>query len=147
MNLIEEKFEKPGEIHSEIGEDIEMGTPSFECTKNLDLTKHSLHSWKRIIRDDMVLNSNQSSSLKLLSSKRHGEDPDPNHFVELHPHQKKQAIDPSDIHSFFPLTGVGTQFLPFSSMKTLSLYYRGLGILEAVLELRCLSIEEGPQAF
>ena len=29
-----------------------------------------------------------------------------------HPHQKKQAIDPSDTHSFFPLTGVGTQSPP-----------------------------------
>lgn len=54
----------------------------------------------------MVLNSNQSPSLKVLSSKRHVENLDPNHSAELHPHQKKQAIDPSDTQSFFPLTGL-----------------------------------------
>ena len=85
MKLTEENFEKPGEI----GEDIEMSTTSFECTENLDLTKHSLRSWKRIIWGDMVLNSNQSPSLKVLSSKRHVENHDPNHSAELHPHQKK----------------------------------------------------------
>ena len=85
MKLTEENFEKPGEI----GEDIEMSTTSFECTENLDLTKHSLRSWKRIIRGDMVLNSNQSPSLKVWSSKRHVENHDPNHSAELHPHQKK----------------------------------------------------------
>ena len=36
MKLTEENFEKPGEIHSEVGEDIEMSTMSFECTENLD---------------------------------------------------------------------------------------------------------------
>ena len=88
MKLTEENFEKPGEI----GEDIEMSTTSFECTENLDLTKHSLRSWKRIIRGDMVLNSNQSPSLKVWSSKRHVENHDPNHSAELHPHQKKTLI-------------------------------------------------------
>ena len=39
MNLIEENFEKLGEIHSEVGEDIEMSTTSFECTENLRLGK------------------------------------------------------------------------------------------------------------
>lgn len=39
MNLTEENFEKPGEIHSEVGKDIEMSTTPFECTENLDLTK------------------------------------------------------------------------------------------------------------
>ncbi|KAL0007353.1 hypothetical protein SO802_008855 [Lithocarpus litseifolius] len=112
MNLTEDNFEKPGEIHSEVGEDIEMSVTSFECTKNLDLTKHSLRSWKRIIRNDMVLNSNQSPSLKVSSSKRHAENYDPNHSAELPPHKKKQAIDPFDTHSFFLLTGVGTQSPP-----------------------------------
>ncbi|KAF3946792.1 hypothetical protein CMV_026980 [Castanea mollissima] len=94
----EDNFEKLEEIYSKVGEDIEMST-SFECTENLDLTKHSLRSWKRIIRDDMVLNSNQSPSLKVLSSKRHVENYDPNHSVKLHSQQKKQAIGPRSGYS------------------------------------------------
>nr|POE69175.1 hypothetical protein CFP56_66332 [Quercus suber] len=92
----------------EIWEDREMELSEDKSVENIDLEKSSLRTWKRIMRNKKISNSENVSNRKLLSSKRFAVTRDPNTCTELHPHQKKLAIE-STIDPFpLPITRGGS---------------------------------------
>nr|POE98560.1 hypothetical protein CFP56_46468 [Quercus suber] len=104
VKLIRESAEQ----QFEIWEDREMELSVDKSVENIDLEKSSLRTWKRIMRNKKIPNSENVSNPKLLSSKRFAVTRDPNSCTVLHPHQKKLAIEPTIDPFPLPITRGGS---------------------------------------